>query len=282
MFSPTSIANFLACQHLTALDRAADAEQIKRPYFADPLLDFLIKLGQAHEQAYLTQLTDQELTILEIPTDGSRRDAAARTVEAIRGGADVIYQATFLDDHWYGRADFLVRVDKPSDLGAFSYEVVEAKLARSTKARAIIQLCFYSDLLSRIQGVVPDYMHVVLGGGAKPERFFVQRYLAFFRKIKGDFVAAQQTQSETYPEPVEHCRICDWSTVCDAQWRKDDHLSLVANITRNQRQALAEYGADTVAGLARLPAPPDPKVEGIKDQAFANIHQQARLQVQDP
>jgi len=283
MYSPTSIADFLACQHLTALNRAEAAGEIKRPFFANPGLDFLIKLGHAHEQAYLTQLTRQGLTIVEIPTDGSRRDAAARTVEAIRGGAEVIYQATFLDDEygqWYGRADFLIRVDKPSDLGAFSYEVVETKLARSTKARAIIQLCFYSDLLSRIQGVVPDYMHVVLGGGAKPEKFFVQRYLAFFRKIKRDFLAAQQAQSKTYPEPVEHCRICDWATVCDAQWRKDDHLSLVANITRNQRQALVAYGTETVAGLARLPVPPEPKIEGIKDQAFANIHQQARLQVQ--
>lgn len=280
MFSPTSIANFLACQHLTALDRAEAAEQIKRPYFADPLLDFLIGLGQAHEQAYLTQLTDQGLEVVGIPTDGSRRDAAARTVEAIRGGADVIYQATFLDDHWYGRADFLIRVDQPSALGSFSYEVVEAKLARSTKARAIIQLCFYSDLLSRIQGVVPDYTHVVLGGGREPEKFFVQRYLAYFRKIKRDFEEAYQENAATYPEPVEHCRICDWSTVCDAQWRKDDHLSLVANITRNQRQALVAYGAETVAALAHLPVPPEPKVEGIKDQAFANIHQQARLQVQ--
>src|SRR6266436_1834167 len=280
MFSPTSIANFLACQHLTALNRAEAAGDIKKPFFADPGLDLLIKLGQAHEQAYLTHLTEQGLRIEEIPTDGSRRDAAARTVEAIRGGAEVIYQASFLDDQWYGRADFLIRVDRPSNLGSFSYEVVEAKLARSTKARAIIQLCFYSDLLSRIQGVVPDYMHVVLGGGAKPEKFFVQRYLAFFRKIKGDFLAVQQTPSETYPEPVEHCRICDWSTVCDAQWRKDDHLSLVANITRNQRQALVAYGTETVADLARLPVPPEPKIEGIKDQAFANIHQQARLQVQ--
>jgi uncharacterized protein len=280
MFSPTSIANFLACRHLTALDRAEAAEQVKRPFFADPLLDFLIKLGQAHEQAYLTQLTEHGLTVVEIPTEGSRRDAAERTIEAIRGGTDVVYQATFLDDQGYGRADFLIRVDKPSELGSFSYEVVETKLARSTKARAIIQLCFYSDLLSQIQGVVPDYMRVVLGGGAEPEKFFVQRYLAYFRKIKHDFVTAQQAPTETYPEPVEHCRICDWSTVCDAQWRKDDHLSLVANITRNQRQALTAYGTETVAGLARLPVPPEPKVEGIKDQAFANIHQQARLQVQ--
>lgn len=72
MFSPTSIANLLACEHLTALDRAEAAEQIKRPYFADPSLDLLIRLGETHELAYLAQLNEQGLRIVEIPTDGSR------------------------------------------------------------------------------------------------------------------------------------------------------------------------------------------------------------------
>lgn len=279
MFSPTSIANFLACPHLLTLDRAETAGETNRPYFDDPGLDLLIRLGEAHEQKYLTSLRDEGLRIAEIPTDCSVAEAAAQTIEAIRSGADIIYQPAFLDDQWYGRADFLRRVEKESELGPFSYEVVETKLARSTTARAIIQLCFYSDLLSKIQGVFPDYMHVVLGGNAKPERFFVQNYLAYFRKIKADFVAAEENQPATYPEPVEYCHICDWSTVCDEKWRADDHLSLVANITRNQRQALTIYGATTVAALAQLPIPPNPKVEGIKDQAFINIREQARLQV---
>ena len=66
MFSPTAIANLLACQHLTALDREAAAEKIKRPYFADPGLDLLIKLGEAHEQNYLTKLTEQGLAVVLI------------------------------------------------------------------------------------------------------------------------------------------------------------------------------------------------------------------------
>ena len=60
----------------------------------------------------------------------------------------------------------LFGLDKPSALGSWSYEVVETKLARSTKATALVQLCFYSDLLARIQGVEPQWMHVVLGGAA--------------------------------------------------------------------------------------------------------------------
>jgi len=96
MFSPTSIADFLACQHLTALNRAEDAGDIKRPYFPDPGLELLIRLGEAHERAYLNQLTEQGRAIVEVPTGGSPREAAARTVEAILSGAEVIYQATFL------------------------------------------------------------------------------------------------------------------------------------------------------------------------------------------
>jgi hypothetical protein len=53
MFSPTSLANFLACQHLTALDRAEAAGQLKKPFFADPGLELLVKLGREHEEKYL-------------------------------------------------------------------------------------------------------------------------------------------------------------------------------------------------------------------------------------
>ena len=168
-------------------------------------------------------------------------------------GVDAIYQATFLQGQWGGRADFLLRVETPSELGPWSYEVVETKLAKSTKARALMQLCFYSELVAAIQGKEPEKMHVVLGRGAEPEEFRVQRYLAFFRKVKSDFQAALGQLPITYPEPVEHCFVCDWSPNCDERWHADDHLSLVAGITRKQRKALVEVGVDKVEELARFP-----------------------------
>src|SRR4029077_12388385 len=82
-------------------------------------------------------------------TDIPWSDAVNRTTEAIQSGANVVYQATFEDGPWGGRADFLIRVERPGFLGDFSYEVVETKLARSAKVRAILQLCFYSELLSK-------------------------------------------------------------------------------------------------------------------------------------
>jgi predicted RecB family nuclease len=280
MFSASAIANFLACQHIATLDRAESRKEVTKPFFNDPTVDLLRKLGLDHERQYLRQLAEKDgLAIVKVDVEDSWETAVAETIQAIRRGADAIYQATFLDGPWGGRSDFLVRVNKPSSLGAWSYEVVETKLARSTKAGAIVQLCFYSDLLSRIQGVEPQLMHVVLGGGAWPERFPVQHYVAYFRKVRSEFEKAQKLDTQTYPEPVEHCDVCSWYPVCDERWRSDDYLSLVAGITRNQRKQLGERGVSTVVSLANLALPVSPKIERIGDAALVRIHEQACIQV---
>src|SRR5271156_2940403 len=73
MFSATDVANFLACHHLSTLDRAQAAGEIKRPFFQDPGIEVLRELGAKHEQAYLRHLADtQSLEIAEISTPGSR------------------------------------------------------------------------------------------------------------------------------------------------------------------------------------------------------------------
>ena len=53
MFSATEIANFLACQHTATLDRAALKNEISKPFFKNPTIDLLRKLGLEHEQRYL-------------------------------------------------------------------------------------------------------------------------------------------------------------------------------------------------------------------------------------
>jgi predicted RecB family nuclease len=281
MFSATDIANFLACRHTATLDRAESKDEIAKPFFKNAAVDLLRKLGLEHEQRYLRELADKDgLAVAQIDSGGRWEDAVAETVKALREGVDAVYQATFLDAPWGGRSDFLVRVNKSSALGSWSYEVVETKLARSTKATALVQLCFYSDLLARIQGVEPQWMHVVLGGAATPERFQVQRYIAYFRKVRSEFETAWTLETDTYPEPTEHCEVCSWFSLCDTRRRDDDHTSLVAGISRSQRKALAERRVTTVTALAKLTLPPKPKIERIGDAALLRIREQARLQVQ--
>jgi predicted RecB family nuclease len=281
MFSATDIASFLACRHTATLARAESKNEITKPFFHNQTIDLLRTLGIEHEQRYLRELAEKGgLSIAQIATSGSWKDAVAETLQALRQGVDAVYQGTFLDAPWGGRSDFLLRVNTPSTLGSWSYEVVETKLARSTKATALIQLCFYSDLLARIQGTEPQWMHVVLGGTAAPERFQVQRYIAYFRKVRGEYETAWKAETDTYPEPVEHCDVCSWFSVCDTRRRRDDHISFVAGISRNQRKSLAERAVSTVTALAKLSLPPKPKIERIGEAALLRIREQARLQLQ--
>jgi predicted RecB family nuclease len=236
VFSASDVADFLACHHLLTLDRAQGAGQIEKPYFDDPGIELLRELAARHEQAYFRHLVDtQGLEIAEIPTNFPWTEGAAHTLNALRR-----------------RADFLIRVEKPSILGAWCYEPLETKLARSAKTGALIQLCFYADLLYQVQEVQPDWVRIVLGSGMNSEKYPLEQYSAYFRKIKRDFEIAHNQRPNTHPEPVEHCDICSWFPVCDKRWHDDDHLSLVPGTTRNQRKVLFAQGVTTVASLAQI------------------------------
>ena len=84
----------------------------------------------------------------------------------------------------------------------------------------------------------------------------------------------------TYPEPKEHCDICRWSNQCDQRRRADDHLCLVANISKNQISELKANAIATTLALANmpLPIPFSPKRGAVA--SFEKIRAQAAIQVQ--
>lgn len=143
-FTATDLSSYLACPHLTLLNRLTALGGPKPPAFDDPAIEVLRQRGLEHERDYLE---DVEEDVVEI--DG--RDVGA-TLEAMRAGAAVIYQGALQYEGWFGLPDFLTRVDRPSDLGEWSYEVVDAKLAREAKGGALLQLLVYADLLEQAQG----------------------------------------------------------------------------------------------------------------------------------
>jgi len=197
----------------------------------------------------------------------------------MKAGAEVIYQGVLFDGvRWRGHSDFLRRVERPSALGPFSYEVADTKLARRVKPYFLLQLCFYSQLVEAIQGLAPEWMHVVLGT-RESQSFRVAEFAAYYRSVKCGFESVVDAGvSSTYPEPVEHCALCRWEEHCVAQRERDDHLSLVARIQRSQRTQLVEQGVTTVAQLAA--AEPTNRPPRIGKTTFESLRAQARLQVE--
>ena len=58
VFSATDIASFLACHHLSTLERVKTRGEIRKPYFKDPSVELLRELGIRHEPQYLKHLSD--------------------------------------------------------------------------------------------------------------------------------------------------------------------------------------------------------------------------------
>lgn len=82
------------------------------------------------------------------------------------------------------------------------------------------------------------------------------------------------------PDPVAHCDICTWFSVCDKRRTKDDHVSVVAGIQKTQRRKLASWGITTLAALAKVPIPRARKPSRGRVAALERVREQARLQLE--
>src|SRR5439155_6873358 len=120
------------------------------PDEADAEQELVTRQGAQHEAAVLTVLRARVGDCEEIP---SGDQSVERTLAAMREGRRLIYQGHLTAGNWHGYPDFLVRVDSPSQLGAWAYWPVDSKLARSTKPYFLVQLSAYAEYLQHVQGV---------------------------------------------------------------------------------------------------------------------------------
>ena len=288
----SDVANFLACRRLTQLDLARARGELRPPREFDIGFRDLVRRGEVHERAVLERFRADGLDVADV---SGAEDAAGATAEAIRGGAGVVYQGTLTGAAGgvtlFGRPDFLVRADllpapdgEPRPDGVH-YDVVDAKLARSAKARAVLQTAFYSHLLADVQGITPRWMHLALGNGEFAS-FKVNDFAAYERQTRRLLEAAIGADpaaiggapaAEVYPEPVEHCAICRWRDMCRERRRTDDDLSLVAGMTTGQRRALKGDGISTRRGFAGLDGLP--RLDRVSPDVLGRAQRQARLQV---
>ncbi|MEI9426097.1 nuclease, partial [Mesorhizobium sp. Cs1299R1N1] len=140
---------------------------------------------KTHEQGFVDHLAKQGGTVTVIAGVGIDQASVAQTRQVMARGDAVIVQAALRDGHWSGRADVLRRVETPSGLGAWSYEVTDTKLAHETKGNTVLQLSLYSDLLATMQQKVPETAHVVTPGTEYlPEAYRVADFAAFYRRIR--------------------------------------------------------------------------------------------------
>ena len=270
----SDLQRFSACKHITHLDlRKARGEELEvTPDSED--LKLLSQLGNEHEQNYLNSLRAAGKTIISIQQGP---DAVQETVAALRKGVDVVYQGALQGHNWQGYVDFLERVEKPSGLGSYSYEVVDTKLKRTPDPKHILQLVVYSDLLGGIQGLQPEYGHLQLGGGDRSTHRLAE-YADYVRQLRERLTQFVENPEDTSPRRCSQCDLCRWRNRCNTQWENEDSLYMVAGIREQQVVRLENAGITTMEALAKLKK--RDKVTKMAPETLENLHTQARLQVE--
>ncbi len=282
LLSPSDLNSLLECRHLMTLEVARFRGEPGPKPVQGAHTAILVRYGEQHEAEVLRRMEAEGRQIVRIETGRTQdelRAAIAQTAQAMRDGAEVIHQAALVAGSVGGYADFLERVERPSVLGEWSYEPADAKLARVTKPYFLVQLSAYGLVLEQLQQLAPDELAVLLGDGTR-DPYRANDFAAYVRRLEGRALGlAEAGPGETYPLPCAHCPICGYRHACEARRERDDHLSLVAGLARDQARKLEEAGVPTLTALAELPE--GKRVPQLAGQTLATLRRQATLQLSE-
>ncbi len=280
LLTPSKITAWLDCEHYLTLNRQVDEGSLSFESSGfNSLARLLADKGLEHEQACLDAYRSQGLSVFEVPERAKTERFASwvdRVGNPLDADYDVIYQMPLIHNGLRGVADFLVRTTD-AETGACWYEPVDAKLARAeAKPGHVLQLCFYSDALEALTGVLPCDVHLWLGSG-QTQTIRLVEVRAYWQRLRlqlASLMSNDEQPSDTKPEPCSHCMYCEFAGVCENEWRHSDSLVYVAGIRSSDRAALEGSGVATLERLAELDEP----IADVRAERLAVLVTQAELQ----
>ncbi len=254
IFTPTQLSLF-ATSKLAAWWEELNIKK-KIPNFPEPseLEKRLMKEGDMLEKNLLEIFKKEGKSFVDIgDISTNKKEKHAKTIQFMKEGKDIIYQAALQNKSIIGNADFLYKISEPSNLGNWSYEPIECKLSSKTKTTFLIQSCCYCDLLENILGKKPNRFHLYLGGGKKLSdnifKFsdFEYWYIQLKMQYK-QFIDDFDPEKEPDIFPGNHGK---WDTFLENELRDRRDLSLVAGMTQFQRNRLHKEKIFTIDDLAK-------------------------------
>jgi len=268
------------------------------PKIVDPMMDLVARLGLDHEKRQLELLKKQLPRVVEIQYDRSlgTGDAEAwkanitrsleATVEAMREGADAVFQAVLYQEQIPG-ASFAVGFQGFADFIVFSdnrWEIWDTKLARSAKDSALIQLAAYVDQLHQLGLETSTEVRLILGDGTHSIHSVEPLIPAYHDQRDALLTIISQRAEDPEPTPWDDPTYVACGTkgcpACSEQIALNDDLFLIAGLRKTQRDKLRVAGFHTVKefGLASRTEVAK-RVYGIGRDTLSSLHLQASLQV---
>ena len=276
LISPGDLNNFVACKFTIKNEIKFHNKEISKS--EEKVNDKLWKkMGIEHEKKYFQILKNKYKKSISIKSDLDEKNKFDETIKAMEKGYELIYHAYLIDGELRGEADFLIKCSTPSKFGDYSYEVYDTKITRNLRPRHLTQITAYSDMVGKIQKVLPDKMYLI-DGSDEEHSFKTIEYIDLFNHGKKEFLKflSNVNKEKIYPEKCSYCNLCDWRDVCDKIWEDDNYVNLVAGSNKSQIEKLKKNKVKTVEQLAKTKLlATDLK---INTESFDKIKSQAQLQ----
>lgn len=249
-YSPTDLTLFVKSPFALWMNRfvCEFSDEAPEKDADDELVAVLQNKGFKHENIQKEVFESQGLLVVTI--DGESKSIKKQnTIDAMKNGVDVIYQAYLESENFHGYADFLVRTPGASNLGNYHYEVWDTKLSTKAKPEFIIQLCCYAEMLQFIQGECSQDITVVLGNGSQ-EKYKIKNYFHYYLSLKNSFLSFHDAfDPNQMPDPSDSKNWGNWSNYAEKLLIERDHLFQVANMTSSQIKKLNKVGIKTMRQL---------------------------------
>lgn len=263
----THLYQLFRCERSVYLDWFGNPDLIEPP---GESLELLLQRGRSFEDTVV-----EKLDYVEPEYDrGSFNQGAEQTLQFMRDGVVGISQGVVIDGDLLGIPDLLRREEGASDLGDFHYVVGDIKSSRRARADQVMQVVFYNEILTELQGRSADYGYLLLRDGHE-ERFRIadvrHRFLEALDEIR-ELLRNRAPRLRLRGE----CRKCRWTKLCHSEAEAHDDLSQLPGFSMALRVELDRLGVSSVRELRALSPERIGHVPGL-----ARLHAGARAIADD-
>lgn len=238
----THVYSYVKCPRLAALDLHLPRSERRPPTEWE---EFAAQRGRDFEASYVAGLG-------AVAPRHPERDfaaGAAATRDLLLAGTPLVHQGVLQTEDCLGLPDLLRRVPGVSALGDHHYEVLDVKTSGRPRGEQILQVVFYSHLLTALQQRAPSHGALVLKDG-REERFVLADYEAAHDRVLAALRALRAEPTGARPFLQAGCSGCYHDQRCLGELTAAQDLSLVQGMSHGARAILEALGCRTVADLA--------------------------------
>lgn len=165
---------------------------------------------------FIQQLKNAGNKVVIISNDAHEPARQLNTANAMRAGADYIFNGHVSELPLVGCVDLMVRTDGTSRLGNYHYSPAQFFYSEPALTDLPVELCCFVDMLEQLQGVrAVDFMQITEPNSENPQiaRLPSDGYMFDYRKMKIAFRKSQmEFDPEAMPDPSESRHWGRWSS----------------------------------------------------------------------